>query len=44
MVPNTIGTFLTETWLTSDVIDARVIMPGYGNLDDIIVHPYSIEL
>ena len=44
MVPIIIGIFLTVTWLTSDVMDARVFMPGYGNLDDIIVHPYSIEL
>ena len=44
MVPNTIGTFLTETWLTSDVIDAGIDMPRYGDLDDVIAHPYSIEL
>ena len=30
MVPNTIGTFLTETWLTSDVIDAEIDIPGYS--------------
>ena len=44
MVPNTIGTFLTETWLTSDVIDAGIDMPGYGDLDDVIAHPFSMEL
>ena len=44
VVPIIVGIFLTVTWLTSDVMDARVFMPGYGNLDDIIVHPYSIEL
>ena len=44
MVPIIIGIFLTVTWLTSDVIDARVIMPGYGDLDDVIAHPYSMEL
>ena len=30
MVPDTIGTFPTETWLTSDVIDAEVDIPGYS--------------
>ena len=44
VIPIIVGIFLTVTWLTSNVMDARVFMPGYGNLDDIIVHPYSIEL
>ena len=44
VIPIIVGIFLTVTWLTSDVMDARVFMPGYGNLDNIIVHPYSIEL
>ena len=30
MVPDTIGTFLTETWITSDVIDAEIDIPGYS--------------
>ena len=30
MVPDTIGTFPTETGLTSDVIDAEVNIPGYS--------------
>ena len=30
MVPDTIGTFLTETWLTSDVIEAGIDIPGYS--------------
>ena len=29
MVPDTIGTFPTETWITSDVIDAEIDIPGY---------------
>ena len=28
MVPDTIGTFLTETWITSDVIDSEIDIPG----------------
>ena len=30
MVPDTIDTFLTETWLTSNVIDAEIDIPGYS--------------
>ena len=44
MVPNTIGTFLTETWLTSDVIDAGIDIPGYGDFDDVIAYLFSMEL
>ena len=30
MVPDAIGTFLSETWLTSDVIEAGIDIPGYS--------------
>ena len=30
VLDNAIGAFLTETWLTSDVIDAEIDIPGYS--------------
>ena len=30
MVPEARGTFLSETWLTSDVIEAGIDIPGYS--------------
>ena len=44
VIPIIISIFLTVTWLTSDVLNAGIDMPRYRNLDDIIVHPYSMEL
>ena len=44
VIPIIVSIFLTVTWLTSDVLNVGIFMPEYGNLNDIIVHPYSIEL
>ena len=44
VVPNTIGLLLTGTWLTSYVLNAGIGVPRYLNLNDIIIHSYSMEL
>ena len=44
VIPIIVSIFLTVTWLTSDVLNVGIDMPRYLNFDDIIIHPYSIEL